>query len=113
MEQLVNRLAGFLAGWLIGLLALPRVIPLRLSLFYRRSSKSGIEREVSRTVLRNSRCPGRPDHVTSLAIGAITAETSENTTFLMAQGLEHRKTRDLEVSSMAVGGGGAALVACW
>ena len=29
--------------------------------------------------------------------------------FLMAQGLEHRKTRVLEGASMAVGGGGAAV----
>ena len=35
-------------------------------------------------------------------------KTEENTTFLMAQGLEHRKTRVLEGSSMAVGGEGAA-----
>ena len=47
--------------------------------------------------------------MTSLAIGAITPKTSENTTFLMAEGLEHRKTRVLEGFRMAVGGGGGAL----
>ena len=34
-------------------------------------------------------------------------KTWENAAFLMAQGLEHRKTRVLEGSSMAVGGEGA------
>ena len=51
----------------------------------------------------------RPNHATNLAIGAITPKTSENSTFSMALGLKHRKTRVLEGSSMAVGGGGAAL----
>ena len=44
----------------------------------------------------------------SLAIGGITPKTWENTTFLIAKGLEHRNTRFLEGSSMAVGGEGAA-----
>ena len=37
--------------------------------------------------------------------------TPENTTFLVAQALKDRKTRVLEGSSLAVGGGGRALVA--
>ena len=51
--------------------------------------------------------------MTSLAIGPTTPKTLENTTFLMAEGLEHRKTRVLEGSTMAVGGEGGALVATW
>ena len=47
--------------------------------------------------------------MSSLAIEAITPKTRENITFLMAQGLEHRKTRILEESRMAVGGEGAGL----
>ena len=35
-------------------------------------------------------------------------KTCENTTFLMAEKLEHRKTRVLEGSRMAVGGEGGA-----
>ena len=46
--------------------------------------------------------------MTSLAIGATTPKTSENTAFLMAEGLEHRKTCVLEGSRMAVGSEGAA-----
>ena len=46
--------------------------------------------------------------MTSLAIGSIMPKTSENITFLMAQGLKHRKARVLEGSSMAVGSEGAA-----
>ena len=45
---------------------------------------------------------------TILAIGTIALKALENTTFLMAQGLEHRRTRVLEGSRMAVGGGGVA-----
>ena len=48
------------------------------------------------------------DRATSLAIAAITPKTSESTTFLLGQGLKHRKTRVLEGSSMAVGGEGGA-----
>ena len=51
--------------------------------------------------------------MTSLAIGAITPKTLENTTFLIAEGLEYRKTRILEGSRMAVGGGGAAPLGTW
>ena len=79
-----------------------------MSLFYRRLSKSNTEREPFGTLLGHFGQPRPTDHATNLAIGAITPKTSENTTFLMAQGLKHRKTRVLEGSSLAVGGAGAA-----
>ena len=46
--------------------------------------------------------------MTSLPIGAITSQTRENMTLLMAQGLKHRKTCVLEGSRMEIGGGGGA-----
>ena len=45
------------------------------------------------SLLIQFRCPGRLHHGTSLAIGAITAKAWGNTTFLMAQWLEHCKIR--------------------
>ena len=73
-----------------------------MSWFYRRLSKSNTEREPFGTLLGHFGQPRPTDHATNLAIGAITPKTSENTTFLMALGLKHRKTRVLEGSSLAV-----------
>ena len=43
----------------------------------------------------------------------MTAENLGNTTFLMAEGLEHCKTRVLEGSRMEFGGGGVAGSGAW
>ena len=84
-----------------------------MSLFYRRLSKSDNERESFGTLLAHFRQPRAPDPATNLAIGTITPKISEKPMFLIAQVLKHRKTRVLEGSSMAVGGEGAAGLACW
>ena len=51
--------------------------------------------------------------MTSLPIRAIAPQTQENMTFLLVKKIQHCKTRVLEGSRRAIGGEGAALLACW